>query len=129
MVEFWNASIILRIRHEAVSSMTHSDSRPNRDISDYLDLAVQKIDDLGQAEQALREHDRQLDSLMASRLSHRWPTYVIDDDPALIPRQVRQEFPPPTHGVEVAPGVSAASNRSPKLSFRRLCLQEIGCGQ
>src|SRR5262249_623396 len=45
--------LILRIRHEAVSSMTHSDSWPNRD-----------IDDLRQAEQALRERERLLDSLM-----------------------------------------------------------------
>ena len=40
MVRSWNASVIVRIRHEAVSSMTHSDNRPNRDISDYLDLAL-----------------------------------------------------------------------------------------
>src|SRR6266702_3916846 len=44
--------------------MTHSDSRPNRDSSDYPELAVEHIDDLRQAEQALREHDRQLDSLI-----------------------------------------------------------------
>jgi hypothetical protein len=80
--------------------MTHSDSRPDRDISGY-----RNIDDYRQVEHALRGHDRQLDSLMPSRLSHRWPTYVLDDDPVLIPRQVRQAFPPPTHRVEVAPGV------------------------
>ncbi|TMQ28897.1 MAG: response regulator, partial [Planctomycetota bacterium] len=27
---------------------------------------------------------------------------LIDDDPALIPVQVRQAFPPPTHQVELA---------------------------
>jgi PAS domain S-box-containing protein len=44
--------------------MTHSDSRPNRDVADYLDSAVRNIDDLRQAEQALRERERLLDSLM-----------------------------------------------------------------
>jgi two-component system, sensor histidine kinase and response regulator len=44
--------------------MTHSESRPNQSLSDYLDLAVQNIDDFLQAEQALRERERSLDSLM-----------------------------------------------------------------
>jgi PAS domain S-box-containing protein len=44
--------------------MTHSESRPNRSLSDYLDLAAQNIDDYLQAEQALRERERTLDSLM-----------------------------------------------------------------
>src|SRR5690349_287483 len=44
--------------------MTHSDSRPNRDIGDYVDSAVRNIDDLGQAEHALRERERLLDSLI-----------------------------------------------------------------
>ena len=35
--------------------MTHSDSRPNRTLSDYVDPAVHNVDDLRQAEQALRE--------------------------------------------------------------------------
>src|SRR5260370_29357754 len=42
--------------------MNHSDSRPSRDISEYP--AVQNIDDLREAEQALRERERLLDSLM-----------------------------------------------------------------
>jgi two-component system, sensor histidine kinase and response regulator len=42
--------------------MSHSDSRPSRDISEYP--AVQNIDDLREAEQALRERERLLDSLM-----------------------------------------------------------------
>ena len=42
--------------------MSHSDSRPRRDISEYP--AVQNIDDLREAEQALRERERLLDSLM-----------------------------------------------------------------
>jgi PAS domain S-box-containing protein len=60
----WNAPVIVRIRHEAVSSMTHSDSGPNRNLSDFLDLAVQHLDDPRQAEQALRERERLLDSLL-----------------------------------------------------------------
>jgi PAS domain S-box-containing protein len=44
--------------------MTHSDSTPNRNLSDYLDLAAQNLDDLRQAEQALRERERLLDSLL-----------------------------------------------------------------
>jgi two-component system sensor histidine kinase/response regulator len=42
--------------------MSHSDSRPSRDSSEYL--AVQNIGDLREAEQALRERERLLDSLM-----------------------------------------------------------------
>ena len=42
--------------------MSHSDSRPSRDISEYP--AVQNSDDLREAEQALRERERLLDSLM-----------------------------------------------------------------
>ena len=42
--------------------MSHSDNRPSRDISEYP--AVQNIDDLREAEQALRERERLLDSLM-----------------------------------------------------------------
>src|ERR1700740_1915837 len=42
--------------------MSHSDSRPSRDISGYP--AVQNIDALREAEQALRERERLLDSLM-----------------------------------------------------------------
>ena len=42
--------------------MSHFDSRPGRDMSEYP--AVQKIDDLREAEQALRERERLLDSLM-----------------------------------------------------------------
>jgi PAS domain S-box-containing protein len=42
--------------------MSHSDSRPNRNPSDRL--AGQNLDDLRQAEQTLRQHDRQLDSLI-----------------------------------------------------------------
>ena len=42
--------------------MSHSDSRPSRDISEYP--AVQNIDDLREAEEALRERERLLDSLM-----------------------------------------------------------------
>jgi len=44
--------------------MSHSDSTPNRDLADYLDSTVRNIDDLRQAEQALRERERLLDSLM-----------------------------------------------------------------
>src|SRR6201982_1334538 len=42
--------------------MSPSDNRPNRDISEYP--AVQNIDDLREAEEALRERERLLDSLM-----------------------------------------------------------------
>jgi hypothetical protein len=35
--------------HELVGSMSHSDSRSNRDSSDYLDSTVGNIDDLRQA--------------------------------------------------------------------------------
>ncbi len=42
--------------------MSHADSRPSRDISEYP--AVQNIDDLREAEQALQERERLLDSLM-----------------------------------------------------------------
>ena len=42
--------------------MSHSDSRPSRDISEYP--AVQNIDDLREATQALQERERLLDSLM-----------------------------------------------------------------
>jgi len=45
--------------------MSHFDSRPSRDSSEYPEYpAVQKIDDLRDAEQALRERERLLDSLM-----------------------------------------------------------------
>ena len=44
--------------------MTPSESGPKPDISDYLDLAAQNSDDLRQAEQAPRERERQLDSLL-----------------------------------------------------------------
>ena len=42
--------------------MSHADSRPSRDISEYP--AVQNIDDLREAAQALQERERLLDSLM-----------------------------------------------------------------
>src|SRR5262245_18179565 len=42
--------------------MSHSENRPSRDISE--DPAVQNIDDLREAEQALRERERLHDSLM-----------------------------------------------------------------
>jgi PAS domain S-box-containing protein len=42
--------------------MSHSDSRASRDISEHP--AVKNIDDLQEAEQALRERERQLESLM-----------------------------------------------------------------
>jgi hypothetical protein len=44
--------------------MTHSDSGPNRHLSNDLDLDVQNLDDLRKAEQALQERERLLDSLM-----------------------------------------------------------------
>src|SRR5262245_27431804 len=56
------APVIVRIGHEAVTSMTPSDSRPKPDTSE--DLAVQNPEDLRQAEHAPWEHDRQLDSLL-----------------------------------------------------------------
>src|SRR5262245_42704722 len=43
--------------------MNHSDSKPNRDLADFLDAAVRNIDPR-QAEQALRERERLLDSLL-----------------------------------------------------------------
>ena len=42
--------------------MSHSESRASRDISEHP--AVKSIDDLQEAEQALRERERQLESLM-----------------------------------------------------------------
>jgi hypothetical protein len=42
--------------------MSHSDSRASRDISEHP--AVKNIDDLQEAVQALRESERQLESLM-----------------------------------------------------------------
>jgi PAS domain S-box-containing protein len=44
--------------------MTPSDSSPNRNLSDFPDLAVQATDDPRQAGQALRERERLLDSLL-----------------------------------------------------------------
>jgi hypothetical protein len=44
------------------SSMSHFDSKPGRDSSEYPD--VQAINDLRDAEQALRERERLLNSLM-----------------------------------------------------------------
>jgi PAS domain S-box-containing protein len=55
---------VLRIRQKAVSFMTHPGSRPNRNLSGYLDLAAQNPEDLRQSEQAQRERERLLDSLI-----------------------------------------------------------------
>src|SRR6478609_5619319 len=57
-------SVILRIGHEAVDSMTHSDSRPKQDLSEHLDQAFPNLEDIRQAGHASGEHDRQLDSLL-----------------------------------------------------------------
>src|SRR4051812_995348 len=64
MARSYSAPVILRIGHEAVTSMTPSDSRPKQDISEYPDPAVQNPKDLRQAGHAPWEHDRQLDSLL-----------------------------------------------------------------
>ena len=47
---------------------------------------------------------------------------LIDDDPALIPKQVRQAFPAPQHRVEVArTGARRARARPRRAARRRFC--------
>jgi hypothetical protein len=81
--------------------MTHSDSRLKQDISDSPDLAVQNMDPR-QAEQALRERERLLDSLIGllpgsayrALADEHWTALLLAAGRGGRPRPVRNHHPP-----------------------------------
>src|SRR3954470_9906344 len=92
--------------------MSHSDSKPGRDSSKYPD--VQGIDDLRDAEQALRERERLLDSLMGvlpgsayrALADEHWNVVFISD------------------GIEGVTGYSPEEFTSGRLNYNDLMLPE-----
>src|ERR1700751_5285448 len=89
--------------------MTHSDSMANRDPSDYLN-------DLRQAEQQLRERERQLESLLGHLAGLAYRALADDHWTALFVSK----------GVEDLTGYSADEFTSPRLNYADIMLREDG---
>jgi PAS domain S-box-containing protein len=106
--------VIIQIGQEAVNSMTPSEGRLKPDISEYLDLAVQNSDDLRQAEQALGERERQLDSLLALLPGSAYRALADEHWTALFVSK----------GIEESTGYAPDEFTSRRLSYNDIMLSE-----